>query len=242
MVDATFALDLVETVGIFFDFGGTLYDYYPSNSVIWSRIAKRLGVDISPNDLRIWKGMQKQSIEANKRVKPFSKLSREEIHTLNFHVLSAMGIDGEGTKDIISEEFDKRGHGYRINPETKETLERIYSMGIKIGLISNCPSEFGRPRRLTMEEDGILHYFSKILLSGEVGYAKPEKEIFKIALNSLGLQDPSKVMHIGDFLGVDVKGAKNAGLIPVLYDPLGFHPSENVITLQKLSEIFRYLM
>jgi len=228
--------------GIFFDFGGTLYDYYPSNSVIWSRIAKRLGVDISPNDPRIWKGIQRQSIEATRRVKPFSKLSREEIYTLNLHALVVMGIDGEGTMEIIREEFDKRGHGYRINPESKETLERIYSMGIKIGLISNCPSEFGKPRRLTMREDGILHYFNTIILSGEVGHAKPEKEIFKIALNSLELQDASKVINIGDSLLADVIGAQNAGLIPVLYDPLSFHPGENVITIQKLSEIFRYLM
>ena len=228
--------------GILYDFGGTLYDYYPSNSVIWSRIAKRLGADISPNDPRIWKGMQKQSIEATRRAKPFSSLSREDIHILNLHVLDAMSIDGEGTRDIISEEFEKRGHGYRINPESKKTLERIHSMGLKIGLLSNCPSEFGKPRRLTMKEDGILHYFSKILLSGEVGYAKPEKEIFKIALNSLGLQDASKVMHVGDFLLDDVIGAQNAGLIPVLYDPLGFHPSEKVITIQKLSEIFQYLI
>ncbi len=228
--------------GIFFDFGGTLYDYYPSNSVIWSRIAKRLGVDISPNDPRIWEGIQRQSIESIRRAKPFSKLSREEIHSLNLHVLDAMGIDGEGIMEIISEEFDKRGHGYRINPESKETLEQIYTMGIKIGLLSNCPSEFGKPRRLTMREDGVLHYFSAIILSGEVGHEKPEKEIFKIALNSLGLQDASKVMEIGDSFLADVRGAQNAGLIPVLYDPLGFHSGENVFTIQKLSEIFRYLM
>ncbi len=228
--------------GILFDFGGTLYDYYPSNSVIWSRIAKRLGVDISPNDPRIWKGMQRQSIEATRRAHPFSRLSREEMETLNLHVLAAMGIDGEGTMELIREEFDKRGHGYRINPESKETLERIFLMGLKIGLLSNCPSEFGKPRRLTMKEDGILHYFSTIILSGEVGHGKPEKEIFKIALNSLGLQDASKVMNVGDSLFVDVIGAQNAGLIPVLYDPFRFHPNENVIIIQKLSEIFRYLM
>jgi len=231
-----------EIKGIFFDFGGTLYDYYPSNSVIWSRIAKRLGVDISPNDPRIREGMRRESIVLTKRAEPFSRVSREEIHALNLHMLAAMGIDGEGTMEIISEEFDKRGHGYRINPESKETLERIYSMGLKIALVSNCPPEFGKPRRLTMREDGVLHCFSAIILSGEVGHEKPEKEIFEIALDSLGLRDASKVMHVGDFLGADVIGAQNAGLVPVLYDPLGFHPGEDAITIRKLSEIFRYLM
>ena len=230
-----------EFRGILFDFGGTLYDYYPLNSVIWSRIARRLGVDISPNDPRIWEGMQRQCIEATRRAEPFSRLSREEIHTLNLHALAAMGIDGGGTMEIIGEEFDKRGHGYRINPESKETLERIYSMGLKIGLVSNCPPEFGKPRRLTMGDDGVLRYFGTIILSGEVGREKPEEEIFRIALDSLGLCDASKVMNVGDSLLADAMGARNAGLVPVLYDSLGFHPGEDVITIWRLLEIFRYL-
>ncbi len=47
--------------GVSFDFGGTLYDYYPSNSEIWSRIAKRLGLAIAPDDPRIKDGMRKQN-------------------------------------------------------------------------------------------------------------------------------------------------------------------------------------
>jgi FMN phosphatase YigB (HAD superfamily) len=227
--------------GVLFDFGGTLYDYHPSNSVIWSRIARRLGADISPEDPRIWRGMRRESIEAARRDKPFSKLSPEEIHALNLHVLSAMGVDGRGAMGVISEEFGRRGHGYLINPESRETLDRISSMGIKIGLLSNCPSEFGKTRRLTMKEDGILRHFSAILLSGEIGHEKPEREIFEIALDSLGLQDPSDVLHVGDSLFADVMGAQNAGLNPVLIDSMGFHPSSEVVTIQRLSEILQYL-
>jgi len=227
--------------GVLFDFGGTLYDYHPSNSVIWSRIAKRLGVEISPDDPRIWEGMRRQDVEATRRAESFSRLSREEIHALNLHVLAAMGIDGEGTMGLIGEEFDRRGHGYRINPESRETLERVHSMGLKIGLVSNCPPEFGEPRRLTMRGDGVLRYFGAIILSGEVGHAKPEKEIFEIALDSLGLRDASRVMNVGDSLLADVMGTQDAGLVPVLYDPLGFHPGEDIITIRRLSEIFRYL-
>ncbi|MHA1729916.1 MAG: hypothetical protein ACTSWY_14475 [Promethearchaeota archaeon] len=90
---------------IFFDFGGTLFEYFPSNSVVWSRIAKRLGIDISPDDPRIWQGMKNQEINFMERDKPFSKLSREELHLLNCNVLEAIGINNEGTIDIIHEEF-----------------------------------------------------------------------------------------------------------------------------------------
>ena len=227
--------------GILFDFGGTLYDFDPPSSVIWSRIAGRLGVDIPPEDPRIWEGMRRLSVEAAGRAQPFSKLSQDEIHGLNILVLSAMGVDGECVREIIGEEFDRRGHGYRINPETRETIKRIHSMGLKIGLLSNCPPDFVRPRRRTLEGDGLLRYFSSITLSAESDHAKPKREIFETAVDSLGLQDPSQVIHVGDSLLAEVMGAQNAGLIPVLYDQFGFHSGEQVITIRKLPEIFRHL-
>lgn len=227
--------------GILFDFGGTLYEYYPPNAVIWSRIAKRMGVDISPDDPRIWTGMKNQENAYVKRDKPFSKLTREELHLLNRNVLEAMGIKSEGTFNIIHEEFEKRRDGYKIYPDCKNTLEKIQLMGIKIGLLSNCDELHAKSRRPTMKEREILHFFDTIILSYEVGYDKPQKKIFELALNAIGIQDSSKVIHVGDNLLADVMGAKNAGLIPVLYDPHDFYSEDNLIKIKTLSEILNYL-
>ena len=227
--------------GIFFDFGGTLYDYYPPNAVIWSRIAKRLGVDISPDDPRIWTGMKNQEIAYEKRGKPYSKLTSEGLHLLNRIVLEALGIKSEGTLNIIQEEFEKRRDGYRIFLDCKNTLDKINQMGMKIGLLSNCDELHAKTRRPTMKENEILHLFDTIILSYEVGYEKPQKEIFDLALNAIGIQDGSKVIHVGDNPLADAMGAKNAGLIPVLYDPLDFYSEENLIKIKALSDILNYL-
>ena len=227
--------------GIFFDFGGTLYDYYPPNAVIWSRMAKRLGVDISPDDPRIWTGMKNQENAYVKRDKPFSKLTREELNLLNRNVLEAIGIKSEGTFNIIHEEFEKRRDGYKIYPDCKNTLEKIQLMGIKIGLLSNCDELHAKSRRPVMKENEILHLFDTIILSDEVGSVKPQKQIFDLALNAIGIQDGSKVIHVGDNLIADAMGAKNTGLIPVLYDPQGFYSDDNLITIKTLSEILNYL-
>ncbi len=92
-----------------------------------------------------------------------------------------------------------------------------------------------------MKKLGILEFFDAIILSGEVGVAKPEKKVFEIALKELGIKDAQKVMHVGDCPFADVQGAQNAGLIPVLFDPLDLHSVEDVITLRKLSDILGYL-
>jgi putative hydrolase of the HAD superfamily len=235
-----------KIAGIFFDFGGTLLDYYPSNSVVWSRIAKKLGVEISPDDPRIREGMRRQDVAYIQLGIPASELSRDDWYYLNCHVLDAMGIDssGTGTIELIDKEFQRNfqtGEGFRMFPDSRDTLERIHSMGIPIGLLSNCPAWLGEPRRAIMKEHGILDFFDAIVLSGEVGFAKPEKEIFEFALKELGVEAAKQVMHVGDCVLMDVQGAQNAGLVPVLFDPHDLHVIDNVIKIRKLSEIFQYL-
>lgn len=228
---------------IFFDHGGTLFDYYPSNSEIWAKIAKRLGTDIAPDDPRIRQGMRKQSHEFEKLNKPFSELSQDELHTLNCHVLTALGIDGEDTMETIDVEFSAReqGHMFTIYPDVPETLKKIKERQIKIGLISNIGRRLVALRRASLVKSGILHYFDAIILSAEVGVCKPQKEIFDIALREIKIKDPKEAMHVGDSPIEDVRGARNAGLIPILFDPLDLLSTENVIKMRTLSGILQYL-
>ena len=227
--------------GIFFDFGGTLFDYHPPNAVIWSRIAKRLGVDISPDDPRVIQGVEDQLKAYVDCEKTFSKLTPEELHSFNSVVLNGLGIDPNGTQDIIFEEFEKRRDGFKIVPECKTTLEQIHRKGIKIGLISNSDVKHSLTRRSTMGEGGILHFFNPIILSSEVGYDKPQREIFELALTEMGVHDRSKVMHVGDDPISDVIGAENAELIPVLIEHKYTPPNKNLIKIKKLSDILKYL-
>jgi HAD superfamily hydrolase (TIGR01549 family) len=229
--------------GILFDFGGTLFDYYPSNSEIWAIIAKRLGVDITPDDPRIREGLRKQSQGFEKLNLPFSELSSDEIYSLNCHVLNALGIKTEGTKETITAEFTAREQGklFTMYPDVPETLRKIKELDVKIGLLSNVGQRMALIRRLILEENGILQYFDTIILSVEVGALKPSKEIFDIALREIGIKTPAKVMHVGDSLIEDVRGARNAGLIPVLFDPLELYSTENVIKIKALSDILQYL-
>lgn len=232
-----------KITGIFFDFGGTLFDYYPANAVIWARIAKRLGVEISPEAVQIQQGMRRMNEGFMRLGKAFGLLSENELHQLNCHVLNAMGIDGTGTMQVISEEFKRREQGkmFQIYPDCKDTLEKIKQKGLKIGLISNVGGRLAKIRRPMMQEHGILHYFSVTILSAEVGVTKPNRAIFDIALNELGIKNPFEAMHVGDSYIEDVQGAQNAGLIPILFDPLDWYTGGNVLKIKALSDVLQHL-
>ena len=228
---------------IFFDHGGTLFDYYPSNSKIWAKIAYRLGVRIAPNDPRIRQGMRAQSQEFEKMNKDFRALSEEELHRLNRLVLTAMGVDVEGSFDVVDAEFASREQGkqFQIHPDAEDTLRQIKEKGIKIGLVSNIERHLAPKRRQSLQESGVLGYFEAIILSGEVGVWKPDKEIFELALREIGTTNSAEAIHVGDSLRADVQGARNAGLIPILFDPLDFHSPDNTIKIKALSEVLQYL-
>ena len=64
-----------------------------------------------------------------------------------------------------------------------------------------------------MPKLGIADLFGAIVISSEVGFDKPQPEIFHLALDALDVA-PEAAVHIGDD-DVDVDGAISAGIRPV---------------------------
>ncbi len=65
---------------------------------------------------------------------------------------------------------------------------------------------------------------------------KPHKEIFETALKLSGYRR-DQVIHVGDSVTSDVKGAKSAGIRPVLVDRKGKLDCPDTVTVRSLEEI-----
>ncbi len=61
---------------------------------------------------------------------------------------------------------------------------------------------------------GIEQMFDVVVISGEVGVAKPDASVFAFALHKLGVEKEN-AWHVGDSLRTDVAGALGAGLTAV---------------------------
>ena len=69
-----------------------------------------------------------------------------------------------------------------------------------------------------LKDKGIYDPFDPIILSGEVGFQKPQKEIYEHLLVKMNLS-PEEVVFIDDLLE-NIKGARNVGINAILYkDP-----------------------
>ena len=87
----------------------------------------------------------------------------------------------------------------------------------KLGLITNGPSAIQRAK---IERFGLVEYFDELIVSGEVGVAKPDPAIFNLALERLGV-GPAEALFVGDSPEYDLRGAAAAGVPFVWMNPGG---------------------
>ncbi|HXG64093.1 MAG TPA: HAD-IA family hydrolase, partial [Blastocatellia bacterium] len=69
-----------------------------------------------------------------------------------------------------------------------------------------------------------------------VGVEKPDRRIFHIALEKAGVS-AQEAAYVGDLYSVDVLGARQAGLLPVLYDPYQLNPEADCLKIQTIGDL-----
>jgi HAD superfamily hydrolase (TIGR01549 family) len=86
----------------------------------------------------------------------------------------------------------------------------------QIGLICNTGYTGGRVLRQVLARHGLIGYFGVLTFSNEHGWLKPDPKIFHHTLAELGVP-PEQAVHIGDTEGMDIAGAKAAGMYSARY-------------------------
>lgn len=80
-------------------------------------------------------------------------------------------------------------------------------------------------------------FITKLYVSEETGFAKPKKEYFDYVMNDIGDTDPAHYIIVGDSLASDIKGARNAGIDSIWYNPEGLDNPENIPVTHEIKDI-----
>ncbi|MGZ0752089.1 pyrimidine 5'-nucleotidase [Kluyvera sp. CHPC 1.2972] len=78
---------------------------------------------------------------------------------------------------------------------------------VKMGIITNG---FTSLQQIRLERTGLREHFDLLIISEEVGVAKPDRRIFDYALEQAGNPDRSRVLMVGDTAESDIRGGMNA--------------------------------
>ncbi|MCK5674671.1 MAG: YjjG family noncanonical pyrimidine nucleotidase [Spirochaetales bacterium] len=221
---------------LLFDLDGTILDFSKTEEAAINAAYKTI-FDTKPTEnlltvyhkinSDLWKEFEKGSINIKDlKKKRFSDLF---VHfDLNAHpevfsniYLSELGKGGyllEGAMDILN--FCKKNY--------------------RLAAITNGIGDVQRSRIRVAE---IEHFFETIVISEDVGIAKPDPGIFTITLKNMKLMNKKEVLMIGDSLSSDILGGINAGIDTCWINTNGIDPVDikPVYTITKISELIEIL-
>ncbi len=143
------------------------------------------------------------------------EISAAELKSLRF----ARFLESLGRKaDPVQMNEDYLGHladGSMLLDGAKELVENLH-WKVQMMLITNGFKKVQRPR---LQRSGIEQYFESVVVSDEVGAAKPDPEIFEHSFSTMGDPNKEDVLIIGDSLSSDIKGGNNFGIDTCWYNP-----------------------
>ena len=200
---------------IFFDAMGTLFGLQSSVGEIYRQYAATYGVEADA------KLLDKAFLKSFKSAPPlaFSDLESIKIEErefnwwqsvvkITFYQLGLLEKFGDFTgffSDVYK--YFATVEPWSVYPDTLPCLQRWQDRGVELGVISNFDTRLIKVLKLLDLE----RFFSSITISSVAGFAKPDQNIFKIALNKHDVV-ARQAWHIGDSLIADYQGGKNAGI------------------------------
>ena len=120
--------------------------------------------------------------------------------------------------------------------EVPGALQSMRDAGYRLAVLSNTESNL----RDRIAAAGIEPFFETLVISAEVGSEKPDRVIFDEALRRMAVA-PERAIHVGDFYSIDVVGARNAGITPIMLDARGLSPDRDVTRVASLTELAHLL-
>lgn len=227
---------------VFFDFYNTLVGYDPPQEVLEARVLKDFGIEVKPEVFRRPLLIADEFIYREHARLPIGKRSKEGRVALYSQyqgiILKEAGI--EASPELIAGVLGKLlklGLKLALFDDVMPTLTYLRGRGLILGLISNVDRDINP----ICQELGLSAMLQVVITSQEVGFNKPQPEIFLAALEQAGVK-PSEAIYVGDQYQIDVVGANGVGVRGILLDRHGYF--EEVIDcprIRSLTEVPEYL-
>ncbi len=208
--------------GILFDVNGTLVDIHTDelNEEIYRGISNFLtyqGLEVPAWELReeYFRIMDKQRRSSDEKFPEFDVVGLwREFLVDRTRKTTLLASDKMKWLPLVLAEIYRGLSLFRLQlyPDVREVLDELRQR-FKLGAISDAQTPWARPE---MRAVAIDSYFNPIVVSGDLGYRKPDKRIFELALKNLGLPREN-VIFVGNDMYRDIYGARKAGLKTVFF-------------------------
>ena len=101
----------------------------------------------------------------------------------------------------------------RLYPHVREVLD-VLREHYPLAVVTDAQSGYARAE---LHKVGLLDYFDPIVVSGDHGYRKPDRRLFQVALDGMGVA-AEHALYVGNDLHRDIYGAQAAGMTTVMVE------------------------
>ncbi len=196
---------------IIFDADGTLFDFQHAEALALKETPAQMGLQVTADFGDTYHAINEslwRSFEAG--------ISRaQDVRTERFKQLFER-LNIAGDSNAFSEAFLKNLIRESTFLEGAESLLALIKNRISLVLLTNgfADVQHARIARLGLEDA-----FDHVIISEEVGVAKPDRAIFKIAFEQMKRPDKGSVLIVGDSLSSDIRGGTDYGIDTCWFNP-----------------------
>lgn len=209
---------------VFLDVDDTLVDYAPAARAAFAAV---FGPDVSYEQ---WLALDHYERYLNGEL---SFHDMRETRMADF--LTMLGRDAAVAAEFERRRFEGLAEHYALFDDALPCVAALRERGMLLGLITNNESAHQREK---IRRTGLEGLFDAVVISDEVGVAKPHGRIFAHACAALGVAAADAV-HVGDNLLADARGAHSAGLQAVWLDRhgQGAEDAEGITVVRRLDQL-----
>ena len=196
---------------ILFDADGTLFDYGKAEAIALQRAFARIGQPYKQGYIQAYRQINAQIW----RELELGRISPARLRTRRFEMLFQalqIAVDPQRFSEAYLQELAKRSD---LTDGARETVGSLYGH-VRMLIVTNGLGDVQRPR---FTASAICPFFEGIVISEEVGAAKPEAAFFDVAFARMGHPPRTDVLIVGDSLTSDMGGGYAYGIVTCWFNP-----------------------
>lgn len=204
--------------GVFFDLGGTLFEYDRANNRVGRKLIESLAA-LPGAERYTSEDLGKAYGRANKAI-------TRHYATLDYYLHADLFRDTYmRAVELLELDFDEARYaefslfqhqaivgGLNVKPDCHTTLEQLKQRGLYLSIVSNIDEDMLQPLVKRESLDSLLNHWTS---SEAAQSCKPHRRFFEVSLEKASL-DPANVLFVGDSPEHDINGAHALGMRTVL--------------------------
>lgn len=127
-------------------------------------------------------------------------------------------------------------HCFSIDQNTIDIVNTI-KRHMKVAIITNGLTV---RQKAKIMNTNLNSCFEIVVISEEAGFSKPDKRIFEIALNKLGVQ-PEEALFVGDDIEKDIGGCQSTNIKGIWFNPYMLENDAEIIPYAEIDSLDRLL-